>query len=58
MPKTLTQSRGKLNNFNWVNLIVCLWAVLITYSAVSYTYEFQSQTFHCYGERHVVTGNP
>lgn len=53
MQKVLRSNQGKLNKFNWLNLIFCLWAVLITYSAVSYTYEFQSQTFHCYGEKYV-----
>ena len=52
--KTLMDKRG---NVNWMNLIFCLWAILITYSAVSYTYEFQSQTFHCYGERYVIIGD-
>jgi len=58
MPKTLLKSQGKLNKFNWANCIVCLWAILITYSAVSYTYKHKpQQTFNCYGERHVITEN-
>ncbi len=52
--KVILNHRGKLN---WSSVIFCLWATLITYSAVSYTYKFQTQSFHCYGEKHVIYTN-